>query len=662
MGLTLLAKAGLPNCYWVDAFLTSVYLINRLPTKVLKKLSPYFVLHKTMPSYSELRTFGCACYPYLRPYENHKLAFRSKQCIFIGYSNQQKGYRCLDYSTGRVFISRHVVFDENTFPKLDRCQSSTSHTSNQFIGMSSLPLSFPLPSTVHNLNVLPVASCSELIPPTPILPEHSTLPAPDILTLPEHSTLPAPDILTLPEHSVSPTPEPALPVTSPLPTNNLQINIPTDTHSEPSPIPPREILTRSKTGKLKAKEFPGFKTLFASRHPLCVFSSIIIESEPTCFTKAVTKPEWHAAMSCEFDALMANGTLSLCPRPLNKRVVRNKWVYKIKRHPDGHVERYKARLVAKGFDQISGIDYYDTFSPVVKPTTIRLVLALAVSLNWNIKQLDVSNAFLHGILDEEVYMEQPKGYEDDNFPEHVCRLHKSLYGLKQAPRAWFQRLSQQLIEFGFLESKMDYSLFTYITDTIRIFVLVYVDDIIITGSNREAIHHFIDKLKTEFQIKDLGELSYFLGIEALRNQDGLHLRQAKYITDLLDSTGMIGAKPLNCPSSSGTKLSSATGDILHDPTAYRRIVGALQYCTITRPDIAYSVNQLCQFMHCPRDIHWKAVKRVLRYLKGTIDIGLYYVPGDITLNVYCDSDWAGNPDDRRSTTGYGVFLGHNLIS
>jgi hypothetical protein len=125
---------------------------------------------------------------------------------------------------------------------------------------------------------------------------------------------------------------------------------------------------------------------------------------------------------------------------------------------------------------------------------------------------------------------------------------------------------------------------------------------------------------------------------------------------------MIGAKPLNCPSSSGPKLSFVTGNILPDPTDYRRVIGALQYCTITRPDIAYSVNQLCQFMHCPRDVHWKAVKRVLRYLKGTIDIGLYYVPGDIKLNAYCDSDWAGDPDDRRSTTGYGVFLGTNLIS
>jgi hypothetical protein len=165
-----------------------------------------------------------------------------------------------------------------------------------------------------------------------------------------------------------------------------------------------------------------------------------------------------------------------------------------------------------------------------------------------------------------------------------------------------------------------------------------------------------------FPIKDLGELSYFLGVEALRNQAGLHLRQTKYITDLLNSTYMLGARPLRCPSSSGSKLPSIAGELLENPTEYRRVVGALQYCTITRPDISYSVNQLCQFMHFPRELHWIAVKHVLRYLKGTIEFGLLYTPGTITMHAYCDSDWAGNPDNRRSTTGYGVFLGTNLIS
>ena len=276
--------------------------------------------------------------------------------------------------------------------------------------------------------------------------------------------------------------------------------------------------------------------------------------------------------------------------------------------------------------------------------------------------MDVSNAFLHGILDEEVIMEQPKGYEDQTFPDHVCNLHKSIYGLKQAPRAWFKRLSQQLFDFGFSEFKMDYSLFTYNSDTLHVFVLVYIDDIIIKGSDSQAVHYFIDQLQNVFPIKDLGELSYFLGVEALRNQAGLHMRQTKYITDLLNNTYMLGARPLRCPSSSGSKLSSTAVERLENPTEYRQVVGALQYCTITRPDISYSVNQLCQFMHSPRELHWIAIKRVLRYLKGTIEFGLLYTPGTITMHAYCDFNWAGNPDDRRSTTSYGVFLGTNLIS
>ncbi|KAF5471906.1 hypothetical protein F2P56_008669 [Juglans regia] len=367
-------------------------------------------------------------------------------------------------------------------------------------------------------------------------------------------------------------------------------------------------------------------------------------------------------MGSEFDALMVNGTWSLCPRPPGKHVVRNKWVFKIKRLSDGRIERYKARLVAKGFDQQYGIDYAETFSPVVKHTTVRMVLALAVSFNWNIHQLDISNAFLHGFLDEEVFMEQPQGFIDENYPDYVCRLHKSLYGLKQAPRAWFRRLSQYLLEYGFIESSADYSLFIYTNDSVKLYVLVYVDDILVTGSSKAAIASFILSLKDSFLVKDLGELSFFLGVQASHDSHGLHLGQTRYITDLLESTKMVGAKPLNCPSTSGPKLSSIEGELLSDPTEYRRVVGALQYCTISHPDIAYAVNQLCQFMHNPREPHWTAVKRVLRYLKGTIDYGLYFSPVAINLQAYCDSDWAGNPDDRRSTTGYGIFLGQNLIA
>jgi hypothetical protein len=367
-------------------------------------------------------------------------------------------------------------------------------------------------------------------------------------------------------------------------------------------------------------------------------------------------------MGREFDALIANGTWSLCPRPDKFHVVRNKWVYKIKRTPEGQIDRYKARLVAKGFDQQYGIDYFETFSPVIKPSTIRVVLSLAVAFNWPIKQLDVSNAFLHGFLDEEVYMEQPQGFIDESRPEYVCRLHKSLYGLKQAPRAWFQRFSTHLLDIGFQESSVDHSLFTLQQEKSKLFVLVYVDDIIVTGTQDSDIEDFIKQLQSTFQVRHLGTLSYFIGIQASRNTEGLYLKQSKYISDLLDKTQMIGARPLSTPTASGPKLSAHEGELLTDPTEYRQVIGALQYCTLTRPDISYAVNQLCQFMHAPREPHWIATKRVLRYLKGTIDYGIHYTQSTTTLDAFCDADWAGNPDDRKSTSGYVVFLGQNLIS
>jgi hypothetical protein len=276
----------------------------------------------------------------------------------------------------------------------------------------------------------------------------------------------------------------------------------------------------------------------------------------------------------------------------------------------------------------------------------------------------VSNAFLHGFLLEEVYMEQPKGFIDAQFPSHVCRLHKSLYGLKQAPRAWFTRFSQTLPELWFVSSTVDSSLFVFHRGNIHLYISICVDDILFTGTSTSHIASVIAKLQQVFKLKDLGNLSYFLGIQAVRSSQGLHLRQAKYISDLLFRSKMMGAKPFSSPCLAGSKMSTKDGDPLspEDITLYHQTLGALQYCLLTRPDIALSVNQLCQHMHTPSILHWTAAKRVLRYLKGTIDHGLWYTKGSLHLQAFCDSDWAGNPDDRRSTTGIGIVLGSSLIS
>jgi hypothetical protein len=346
-------------------------------------------------------------------------------------------------------------------------------------------------------------------------------------------------------------------------------------------------------------------------------------------------------MQLEFDALISNGTWLLCPRPLNHNIIRNKWVYKIKRKADGSVERFKARLVAKGFDQCCGIDYTETFSPVIKPSTIRIILSLAVHFEWSIRQLDVSNAFLHGSLVEEVYMEQPQGFCAKGKSDLVCRLHKAIYGLKQAPRAWFTRLSTFLLDIGFTASLVDTSLFIYLSGNVKLYMLIYVDDIILTGTHASVISSLITRMQQEFPLKDLGPLNFFLGIQVTRTHSGLHLCQAKYITDLLARTHMDGAKPAKSPCSSGSKLSKYDGEPLEDPSVYRHIVGSLQYCTLTRPEISFSVNQLCQHLHSPTSVHLTAAKRLLRYLKGSVDHGLWFTKSSLQLNAFCDSRLGG---------------------
>ncbi|XP_035845798.1 uncharacterized mitochondrial protein AtMg00810-like [Helianthus annuus] len=291
-----------------------------------------------------------------------------------------------------------------------------------------------------------------------------------------------------------------------------------------------------------------------------------------------------------------------------------------------------------------------------------MVLALATIYGWSLRQLDVRNAFLNGNLTETVYMEQPPGFINSQFPHHVCRLQKALYGLKQAPRAWFQRLSTFLLNNGFLCSKADTSLFVYKKGASIVYLLVYVDDKIVTGSDPQLIQLFITRLHKEFSVKDLGILGYFLGLEVAYSATGVYLSQAKYAHDILARAGLLDSKPVDTPLST-TDTFHSKGDSFHDPTLYRSLVGALQYLTITRPDLSYAVNQASQHLQSPTVSHFQSVKRILRYVKGTIAFGLCFSkPTTTKLVGYSDADWARCIETRRSTYGYSIYLGGNLVS
>ncbi|GKA21489.1 putative RNA-directed DNA polymerase, partial [Tanacetum coccineum] len=359
-------------------------------------------------------------------------------------------------------------------------------------------------------------------------------------------------------------------------------------------------------------------------------------------------PEWRQAMKEEYDALMKNGTWSLVPRASTTNVVDGKWVYRLKRDKNGAIIRYKARFVAKGCRQQPGIDFHETFSPVVKSTTIRAVLSLA-------------------------------GFIDPQRPNHVCLLHKSLYGLKQAPRAWFERLSKALFDLGFKGSKTDPSLFIYSRGDTLLYILVYVDDIIVTGNNKGTIDNIICQLGSAFALKDLGPLNYVLGIEIVPHVSGILLSQKKYILELLQSAGLSNCNPVSSPMVTSSSLSLDDSTAFSNPVKYRQVVGSLQYVTLSRPDIAFAVNKVCQYMHAPTENHWSAVKRILRYLHGTVEHGmlirrssgstlqaftdvLWKGNPDTSLEAFSDADWAGDSDDRRSTGGFAIYLGSNLIS
>ncbi|KAM2554832.1 hypothetical protein TB2_018922 [Malus domestica] len=326
-------------------------------------------------------------------------------------------------------------------------------------------------------------------------------------------------------------------------------------------------------------------------------------------------------MQEKFNALVTTGTWSLIPPCSSHNLVGCKWVFRIKRKPNGFIDRYKARLVAKGFHQQEGLDYTETFSPVAKPVTIHLILTLATQFDWFLNQLDVSNAFLHGRLTESAFMQQPPGFEDPTKPHHVCHLHRSLYGLKQAPRAWYDKLHNALHSLGFQGYQSDHSLFIKSSPT-PVFILVYVDDILVIGPSSAACQQVITQLNAFFLIKDLGALHYFVGVEVKRSSSGLFISQTKYILDLLAKAKMEGAKPCSTPL--GTTKLDHSSPLLENASEYRSLVGALQYLTWTRPDLSFAVNLVCQFMHSLRLSHLQAVKRILRYLKGFLDLGLWF--------------------------------------
>ncbi|WVZ98359.1 LOW QUALITY PROTEIN: hypothetical protein U9M48_043815 [Paspalum notatum var. saurae] len=710
---TLLFQASLPARFWAESLHTATYLLNRLPSTATLAPTPHHALFGTPPRYDHLRVFGCACYPNTSATAPHKLAPRSTRCVFLGYSPDHKGYHCLDLTSRRILISRHVVFDESDFP------FSTTSTSSSDQALESL---FPTDSVFRRLTSLmrrprfrwslrrhararrsllrrhlllrharPFRRLTSLMRrpcfrwslrrhararrsllrrhlllrlARPRRPRHA---APASPAAPRAA--PAPPLrYAQPVAVVSPAPAPP-PLASPVP-------VPSSSPPAGPPEPPRHPRIAARV-ESTVYHPPVLERDPRHLHPMvtrraagvlrpAALSTAAAESGippvPSSVRDALADPHWRRAMEEEYAALLANQTWALVPPLPGGNVVTGKWIWTHKRRADGTLDRYKARWVLRGFTQRPGVDYDETFSPVVKPAIVRTVLSLALSRAWPVHQLDVKNAFLHGTLTETVYCSQPAGFVDPARPDMVYRLNKPLYGLKQAPRAWYSRFATFLVTLGFTEAKSDTSLFVYRHEDEMAYLLLYVDDIVLTASSQHLLQRIITSLQQEFAMKDLGVVHHFLGVIVEPRPSGLLLHQRQYTLDILERARMTDCNPCSTPVDTQAKLSEDAG-----PPSYwsycLSLAGALQYLTFTRPEITYAVQQVCLHMHDPWEPHLTALKRLLRYLRGTVDYSLLlHRSSSAELIVYTDADWAGCPDTRRSTSGYAVFLGGNLVS
>jgi Reverse transcriptase (RNA-dependent DNA polymerase) len=400
--------------------------------------------------------------------------------------------------------------------------------------------------------------------------------------------------------------------------------------------------------------------------------------EPKTLAEALRRPDADKYLACAIDEVKAhleNKTWKLVRLPNGKHAIGSRWVFKIKRNADGSIDKYKGRIVAKGYAQREGIDYTETFAPTARFGALRTVIALAALEDWELESVDISTAFLNGDINAEVYMRKPEGLEIPGFEgsEWVLQLLKGLYGIKQGPRIWSVKLHTALSEIGFQRLESDHSVFVYERDGVKIIVPVHVDDLVLASSSKEAIQRVKNELKQRFKIHDQGPTSFILGVKLERDRKNrtISLSQPAYVKSILELYRMQDCNPASTPMADKAKLSKSMSPVSVEDKKemakipYREALGKLLYLSIaTRPDISYAVGVLCRFNDNPGREHWTALKRILRYLKGTTKYKLTYRPSstsDDPFVTYSDADLGGNVDNSRSTAGFVIAVGGGAV-
>lgn len=675
---------------WAEAAQTVVYTTNRLLSPRNNEKTRYELYMGSKPCAQNLKRFGQSAIVRRENREKiSKFSSKGERCVFVGYTGRTNTFRFFSPSSGRIIQSCDVIFlhedakqqlidssrEENTISLSDCLQTKpfrsastsgpeqkslhgtdTGHTdtldpdlSDKIMDAQSPQYSNPSPqqhiqetrsSDIASKQHQPSLSSQEL--------QLSKSSLGDVIDDFGNDEDDESDEIANPNNCSS------IYKSMPSILSNATITQPsTSTPRQAAHVGPSRRATRS-TIDLTTKSLPNILK-DANNAGVALFS---LENEPMDIKDAMGRndwPKWSEAIQEELRALEKNGTWCLIDRPRNSKLIKNKWVFKLKRKPNGEIDRYKARLVAKGFTQIENVDFHETYAPVASMTTIRLLFAIASRRHMSICQFDIKTAFLYGDLDEDILMEHPTGISNPN--NKVCKLLKSLYGLRQAPRNWNKKFNFFLEKFNLKRSKIDQCL--YYTEDMSLLLVIYVDDGIVASRDKNLMRQLIAHLEANFELK-VNSCKMFLGLEVTQKENIITLTQTSYIERILERYNMSECNPISTPEEVGKIIPDSAP--LPQEYPFKELTGSLLYMvTCTRPDIAHAVSMASRTSK-PTMAHWLALKRILRYLKGTKHIGIQFKGGVNELIGFSDADYANDPVTRRSNTGYCIFYAEGLIA
>ena len=647
MSRCMLDNAMMGKKYWPYALRTAFYVKNRCLHAAIN-MTPFESFFGEKPDISHLRVFGCSAY--MLSEHGKKLDAKATKGIMLGYSDHSKtyliGYPSDQTDVIRTYNSRNVTFDEATpffKPLKEKTEGSETTiiqvgSTNDSGGMSDDPdnneqTEPQMQTTSGRRQFFTERHLMEQIQRDRTNEENRTV---QDISGGENSS--EGSNLTQP---VTVTGE-----------SGGEREVRTEETAEGLNISDRPLRHR------KPPEYFGNPITGTDVDQIALLSfGHVSETMPTT-REALQQTHWKKAMDNEFNSLIEQGVWELVERPPDRKVIGGKWHFTTKLNKDGSVAKFKARFVARGFTQIFGQDYTETYSPTTSLSTIRTFLSVAASKGTKLYQMDIKTAYLNAILDEEVYMEQPEGYEVPG--DVVCKLKKSLYGLKQSGRNWHRCLSEHLEDLGFTKSTHDNCLYIRKQGNVLHYAAVWVDDLIYFSDDQKFAETFKKEMSGRFTVGECSELNWFLGMNFEFKEDKIEVSQQAYIRELLRKFGLEDCKGVGSPlPEKWDHDNDSTREPLNlSECDYRGLVGSINYlASTTRPDLSYAAHVLCRHLNNPSNIHWKAGKHVLRYLKTTMEYKLTFMGRVQNIIGYCDADFAGDIDTRKSTAGYCFFMG-----